>query len=82
MSGRLAFRIEGAQWNAYATPVGTMKGAIFLGSVPVASIKRSPEIKNRFIELMKLVVEEGTGGKVSGWVDRGGVPESEQSGNA
>ncbi len=32
--GRLAFRVEGDNWNAYFAKQDTMAGAIFMGSIP------------------------------------------------
>jgi hypothetical protein len=77
----LALRVEGDRWNAYAASLTTMEGSIFLGSVPIAAAQRSPEISQRFMELMQLVVEDALG-NVIGWSDPASAPESERSGSA
>lgn len=54
--GRLAFRREGTQWNAYWTLPDTMDGSILLGSVPITAAEKNEKVKDSFIALMRDVV--------------------------
>lgn len=84
--GRLAFRIEGSNWNCYYAEPDTMEGAVFLGSIPMKFV----ENKKRKAEFMKLMrdcfsdVTEGILGVRPDWPNPGGHqgPENERSGNA
>ena len=35
---RLALRVEGHWWNAYAAPMNTMEGAVLLGSIGMGAV--------------------------------------------
>lgn len=49
---RLAFRVEGEMWNAYAALIGTMEGAHLLGSVRLGLVQH-PDRKAAFMALMQ-----------------------------
>lgn len=81
---RLAFRVEGDWWKAYAAPMGTMDGAVLLGSIGMKAASIS-SIKEAFMELMKDIVNEylrDAGVVTTGWNDPQRAPESERSGRA
>jgi hypothetical protein len=46
--GRLAMRHEGNMWNAYYAMVGTMEGAIPLGSIAMAAIESNEKRKGDY----------------------------------
>lgn len=50
--GRVAFRTEGDNWNAYFAMPDTMKGAIYLGSMRFTLVTRDDR-KDAFIALMR-----------------------------
>lgn len=78
--GRLAFRVEGSQWNAYWALPDTMQDAVFLGSIPMAAA-RKPEIKDAFMALMQEVVSVLLPG--AAWPDPPQrAPEHERGGTA
>jgi hypothetical protein len=56
--GRLALRVEGAAWNAYYAMPDTMEGALWLGSIAMATVADNPERKEAFMDLMKGIVGE------------------------
>lgn len=62
--GRIALRVEGENWNAYFAEPGTMKGALFLGSMKLRLVE-TVERKHAFMALLRDVVgdliEETTG---------------------
>lgn len=82
--GRLAFRHEGQNWNAYYALPDTMNGAIYLGSIRITAVA-DPKIKQSFIALMRDVVsgilEKETGEKTH-WNEPVLAPEHEKAGNA
>ena len=51
--GRIALREEGVFWNAYYARPVTMIGAIFLGSISLSLVGRSPLLKREFMDLMR-----------------------------
>lgn len=52
--GRVAYRVEGDNWNVYYVPeTDTMEGAVFFGSVRMALIAQKPERKAQFIAFMR-----------------------------
>jgi hypothetical protein len=53
MKLRLALRAEGTLWNAYIAPVGTMKGAVHIGSIGMGVVQANPHIKTAFMVLMQ-----------------------------
>ena len=83
--GRLAFRAEGNNWNAYYAPPKTMGNAVFLGSIAMSAAASSPELKQRFMELMRDVVgditEEACGIRPT-WGGPEPAPEHERAGQA
>jgi hypothetical protein len=83
--GRLAMRVEGDLWSAYYAMVGTMDGAIFLGSVRMRFVQ-DKERKAAFMEMMQEavsdIIEEMTGTRPD-WPDGPQpAPQSERSGSA
>jgi len=81
--GRLAFRMEGANWVAYYAQQGTMKDAIFLGAILLKHVDR-PDRKKQFQDLMREFAdtcEELFGARPS-WRDPIAAPEHERSSNA
>lgn len=82
--GRLALRVEGEFWNAYYAPVGTMEGAVLLGSIRLALVAEDGEAKALFLKTMTLIlarsVRKATG--LSPTWKTTAAPESERSGNA
>ena len=85
MKIRLALREEGNSWNAYMALADTMDGAKPIGSIAIGAIRKDPEIKNDFMELMKrvlaLAIKETTGEAPDTWYTNL-APESERGGNA
>ena len=51
-AGRLAMRVEGNLWVAYFAQVGTIDGAIFLGSIQMAFVQ-NPDRTRAFMGLMQ-----------------------------
>lgn len=49
--GRLAFRVEGQNWNCYFAMEDSMEGSIFIGSIPFKFVER-PDRKKQFENLM------------------------------
>ncbi len=84
--GRLAFRDEGAMWNAYWVESQTsMDGAVLLGSVQMAPVKASPWAKEAFMVAMRAAfdaVVEGALGERPEWGAPRTAPESERGGHA
>lgn len=62
-AGRLAFRVEGDNWNAYYAMQDTMEGALYLGSIRMALVQ-IPRRKEAFIEIMRDAVGDILGGIV------------------
>ena len=54
--GRLAMRQENGFWRAYYAMPDTMEGAVFLGSIRMALVMESDEIKTEFMALMKKAI--------------------------
>jgi hypothetical protein len=50
---RLAMRVEGNNWNAYAAKTDTMVDSIFLGSINMRFVESNDGRKRAFLELMK-----------------------------
>lgn len=83
--GRIAFREEGAGWNAYYAAPDTMKDAIFLGSMRLSIAVNKPDLKQEFMDLMRSVVSaylEDTTGRRPSWLAPERAPESERSGHS
>ncbi len=81
--GRIAFRAEGAMWNAYFAASGTMEGATLLGSLRM-DIARDPVRKLQFQTLMTEVIADLCEAAFDERPDMNiqAAPESERSGNA
>lgn len=83
-AGRLAMRVEGNLWVAYFAQVGTMDGAIFLGSIQMAFVQ-DQERKRAFIGLMQEAVGEilaEAAGTKPHWAGPVAALEHERSGRA
>lgn len=83
--GRLALRAEGENWNAYYAEPNTMEGAIFLGSILMATVVNNPERKKAFMELMQDIVAEylkAVVGEQPTWLEPHSAPEHEKAGRA
>jgi hypothetical protein len=83
--GRLAFRVEGEFWNAYATPGrNSMEGAVQLGSIRM-NLARDSLVKESFMATMQMavsvVVRDATGTDPT-WGALKTAPERERSGRA
>jgi hypothetical protein len=82
--GRLAFRQEGNNWNAYYALQDTMEGAIFLGSIAMAFCA-VPERKAAFMALVRACLGdlmEARFGVRPDWQEPVPAPEHERSGSA
>ena len=53
---RLALRAEGDKWNAYLASPGAMDGAVWLGAISLRVVKKRPQLKQQFQDLMVNVV--------------------------
>lgn len=81
---RLALRVEGNFWNAYAAEMHTMDGAILIGSLAMG-VAEQPEFKQRFMDMMKDVLTVGfaeIGAPIETWNEPVAAPERERSGRA
>lgn len=83
-AGRVAFRVEGNLWVAYFAQMGTMDGALFLGSIQMAFVQ-DQERKRAFMGLMR----EAVGGILAAgsgvepvWPEPVAAPEHERGGRA
>ena len=82
--GRLAFREEGTNWNAYYAFMETMEGAIFLGSIRLCAVQNSRR-RSAFVELMKDTVSdaiEEITGIAPEWGPEHAAPEHDKAGHA
>ena len=73
--GRLAFRVEGKNWNAYYALPDTMMNAVYLGSIAMVFVHGKPKRKAAFMALMKEAVAdviEGKTGVRPHWPEGGG----------
>jgi hypothetical protein len=83
-AGRLAMRVEGNLWVAYFAQIGTMDGAIFLGSIQLAFVQ-DPDRKRAFMGLMQEAVGEilaAASGAQPQWPEPVAAPEHERGGRA
>lgn len=82
---RLAMRVEGAKWNAYAAKPDTMVDAIWLGSIALRFIEHNKQRKQAFLALMQDALGEQlaeiTGAPVT-WNKPSAAPEHERGGSA
>jgi hypothetical protein len=83
---RLAMRVEGDWWVAYAAPMTTMDGAVRVGSIGMGAVKGgkgSARRKQAFMDLMKDVLTEfltDAGAAPTHWDDPVTAPERERAG--
>jgi hypothetical protein len=79
---RLAMRVEGVNWNAYAAKPDTMVDATFLGSINMRFVESNKERKKAFLALMQDalgdVLEEMFGERPT-WNEPIAAPEHERS---
>lgn len=84
--GRLAMRVEGNLWVAYYARLGTMEGAIFLGSIQMAFVQEE-SAKQIFMALMRdavsMIIKDITG-STGYWREPDGrpAPQHEKAGRA
>lgn len=82
---RLAMRREGSLWNAYLARVGTMEGAMLLGSIRM-TLAADEKVKEAFMGVMRLAMTvaalEATGVELAWPEGPQPAPESERGGNA
>jgi len=80
--GRLAFRVEGVNWNAYYASPDSMENAIYLGSIRMSFVERNPRRKHEFMSLMRScfadAVKELTG-EYPSWESPISAPEHERT---
>ncbi len=85
-AGRLAMRVEGENWVAYYAASKTMDGAVFLGSIRMATVVDNEERKQAFMEIMRGVVSEilqqALGVPEPTWTEPRSAPEHERAGSA
>jgi hypothetical protein len=85
MGLRLAMRVEGNWWVAYAAEPQTMQGAVRLGKIAM-DIVSDPDRKRAFMDLMKSyigdVLSERGGIKDIQWPEPQAAPEHERAGRA
>jgi hypothetical protein len=83
--GRLALRHEGNMWNAYYAMIGTMDGAVPLGSIAIAVIEMNETRKRAFMDMMRDILadilEDKTGVRPT-WGGPQGAPEHERAGHS
>lgn len=81
---RLAFRVEGDRWNAYAADMGNMDKALFLGSIPMVAVVESEQRKRVFMQLMQetleVLIERAGTAKIEGWAAPRTAPPHERNG--
>ena len=85
MKIRLALREEGNFWNAYLALSDTMEGAKLLGSIVISAVKKNPDVKAKFMDVMKDIIAdavEGTTGTAPDYWDTQPAPEAERSGHS
>jgi len=78
--GRIAFREEGSNWNAWYALPDTLDGALFLGSIRMAIVTRDPGRKAAFMALMREgvadIIEDKSGVRPI-WPNPEGAPAPE-----
>lgn len=83
--GRLAMRQEGNYWVGYYAKEGTLNDAILLGSIAMGAITGNPDMRARFMDLMRDMVSdviEDQTGKRPTWGGEKPAPECERAGRA
>jgi hypothetical protein len=79
---RLAMRVEGHSWNAYAAKLDSMDDAIWIGSIAMRFIEDNEERKQTFLALMQEgfadVLEELFGQRPT-WNEPIAAPERERT---
>jgi hypothetical protein len=84
--GRIAFRHEGENWNAYWAPRhDSMAGAILMMSIQMSLVGDGGKLKDEFMALAKSafskIVQEATG-QTPRWNKPQPAPEHERSGRS
>lgn len=83
---RLALRVEGDRWSAYVAQQDTMDGAIWVGSILMATVVDNPARKAAFMclmqETMSDVIEQTVGTRPDWPNPPERAPEHERSGSA
>lgn len=82
--GRVAFRREGAMWNAYFMKPSTANDAVFVGSILISIVMTNSAVKAAFMATMRAAVGH-TINQVTGvdpsWGGPEAAPEHERSGH-
>jgi hypothetical protein len=85
MKIRLALREEGSFWNAYLASPDTMEGAKLIGSIMIGAVRKNPQLKDAFREIMQQAladsVQEITG-KAPEFDVVGPAPQHERAGHS
>lgn len=80
--GRLTFREEGENWNCYYALADTMKGALYFSSIKMAFVRKSPKVKQMFMDTMREcfdVMMEDIIGQRATWREPVAAPEDERT---
>jgi len=82
--GRVAFRVEGNNWNAYWALPDSMKGAVFIASTRMRTVEGRPERKAQFMAFIRAAIGdlfEEQYGKRPEWPEPEGhsAPEHERT---
>lgn len=75
--GRVAFRVEGDNWNVYWALPDTMEDAVFIASTRFATVNGKPERKKQFMAFIRAAIGdifEEQYGKRPEWPDPDGKP--------
>lgn len=79
---RLAMRVEGHIWNAYAAKLDTMQDAIWIGSIAMRFVENNEDRKRAFLNMMQDalgdVLKELFGTRPT-WNEPIGAPEHERT---
>src|SRR5262249_39653463 len=85
MKIRLALRREGTFWNAYIALHDSMQGAKMIGAIAIGTVKKNPEIRAAFMDLMQQILADAikntTGTEPDEW-NVTAAPEAERAGHS
>jgi hypothetical protein len=56
--GRVAFRVEGANWNAYWALPDSMRDAVFIASTRFAVVEGNPARKSQFMAFVREAISD------------------------
>jgi hypothetical protein len=74
---RLALRVEGDYWVAYAAERQTLEGSVVIGSIRLSAVIGNHNIarKEQFINLMKQVISDAANGPYPGAYQKWSEPK-------